>query len=343
MVWYEPRDFCGSRVFLLQVKSPFMGYQNEVLLDLLRKDSAAGKFDLGHLRDSPELSDKAPNHPHHVRTSAVQRMFPDHQCVAKRVLSGFQGTLRESAKRASGPAFLLCIVPRSGSSLLADLLLRTGAVDRAEEHFVPSPATSTSNWMSKCADLNEVFLKLEEQSPSGYFGIKGDLYQMFPLISAGAFSGPGCIFRHIYLKRRDLVGQAISLARAVSTHEWHSHDTHVPDPDLSLEDVLYHLHYIRKMEADWELVFTALQIEPLRLYYEDLISDRAALFKSLRCYLNVQWKVDPLHITSCYERISKYYNPYWIRKLREQLDKKLDSARPNGVEARTRSIPPKTT
>jgi hypothetical protein len=203
--------------------------------------------------------------------------------------------------------------------MLADVLGRTGSVGVAREHF-RADGTSLPDWMTAFDNLNEVLRRMESNAPSGYFGLKGDLFQMFPLVSEGVFAGPDCIFKHIYLTRRDHIGQAISLARAVKTNEWHSHDAPVPDPDLTIEEVLGYVRYLREMESDWETVFTALRIAPLRLSYEDLVADSGSIFERTRQYLGVQWKVDPTGIVSPYKPIRERHDPSWIQTLRAQFE-----------------------
>ena len=232
--------------------------------------------------------------------ATLRRAFPDHERHARAILDQFAGNRRDVAPPLSGRGYLLCITPRSGSSMLADVLGRTQSVGVAREHFRADGA-SIPNWMSTC-------------------GLKGDLFQMFPLISEGVFAGPGCIFKHIYLTRRDHIGQAISLARAVKTNEWHSHDAPAPDPELIIDEVLGYVRYLRTMESDWETVFTTLGIAPLRLYYEDLVSGAASVFERTRQYLDVQWKVDPMGIVSSYKPVRERHDPRWIENLRSQLE-----------------------
>jgi len=251
--------------------------------------------------------------------AALRRTFPDHERRARAILSQFPGNGQDVSEHLGGRGYLLCITPRSGSTMLSDVLGQTESVGFAREHFRADDST-IPEWMTTCASLKAVLRRLESKAPSGYFGVKGDLFQMFPLISEGLFAGPECIFKPIYLTRRDHVGQAISLARAVKTNEWHSHDAPAADPDLTVEDVLSSVRYLRAMEADWETVFTALQITPLRLYYEDLVADPAVLFERIRQYLGVQWKIDPAGIVSAYQSVSERHDPRWIQSLRAQLE-----------------------
>jgi len=251
--------------------------------------------------------------------ATLRRAFPDHERHARAILDQFAGNRRDATPPLSGRGYLLCITPRSGSSMLADVLGRTQSVGVAREHFRADGA-SIPDWMGTCDNLNEVLRKIQSNAPSGYFGLKGDLFQMFPLISEGVFAGPDCIFKHIYLTRRDHIGQAISLARAVKTNEWHSHDAPAPDPELIIDEVLGYVRYLRAMESDWETVFTTLGIAPLRLYYEDLVSGAASVFDRTRQYLDVQWKVDPMGIVSSYKPVRERHDPRWIENLRSQLE-----------------------
>jgi LPS sulfotransferase NodH len=254
------------------------------------------------------------------KIDALRRVFPDHERVSRTSLSKLIGTRSGKREPAGGRAYLLCMTPRSGSSFLSDILGQTGSVGIAKEHFPTDPEAPLPAWLAQCGTLHDAFRILQEDAPSGYFGIKGGLFQMFPLISEGVFAGPNCIFKHIYLTRRDRVGQAISLARAVKTNEWHSSDAPSPDPNLSFEDVLFYLRYLRSMEADWETVFSALQIRPLHLYYEDLVTDPSRAVEQIRQHLDVQWKISPADIVSVHRSLSERHDPSWKQKLRDQFE-----------------------
>ncbi len=251
------------------------------------------------------------------RTDVLRALFPDHDRLA-------QASLKELRGRFEGPApkrgFLLCITPRSGSSMLSDVLARTGAVGKAEEHFPSSAAAPLPAWMVECGGVDGVLAALGRHAPAGYFGIKGDLFQLFPLIAANRFTGAQCELRHIYLTRRNRVGQAVSLARAVRTNQWHSSDPWVADPELTFREILERLHYIRTMESDWETVFTALGVKPLRLVYEEVVANQVETFERIRTHLDVEWRVPPAQITSTYEPLRERYNPEWLRRMRSAFD-----------------------
>src|SRR5580698_8627881 len=71
-----------------------------------------------------------------TKIEALRRVFEGHDRMAQAILARFPGPA--PAERISGRAYLLCITPRSGSSMLADVLGRTESVGTAEEHFPSS-------------------------------------------------------------------------------------------------------------------------------------------------------------------------------------------------------------
>jgi LPS sulfotransferase NodH len=255
-----------------------------------------------------------------AQISALRGIFPDHELVARAILKRFTGTPTSGSVGIDDRSFLLCMTPRSGSSLLCDVITQTESFGNVYEHIRPDENPPIPDWMAAYANLREALRVLADLSPAGHFGMKGDLYQMFPLITEGLFAGPGGIRKHLYLTRRDHIGQAVSLARAKKTNEWHSHDAPAPDPDLAITDVVSQLHYLRTMEAEWEIVFAALRLAPLRLYYEDLISDRSGVLEKVRQYLDVQWKIDPAGIVSDRQSLSERHDPRWIQNIRAQFE-----------------------
>lgn len=253
-----------------------------------------------------------------ARIAVLQQIFPEHAQRAQAILERLAQNQGAGRRPSTRHAYLLCMTPRSGSSMLSDVLGKTGTIGPANEHFCAGEDLIPS-WMNSCGGLDDVLASIEENISTGYFGIKGDLFQMFPLISGGVFTGPGCIFKHIYLTRKDHVAQAISLARAVKTNEWHSINAPAPDPELSMTDIAANIRYLRGMEADWETVFTVLQIEPLRLCYEDLVADPGSVFERIRQHLDVTWHTDPLSIASSYQSLRARHDAGWQQSLESQF------------------------
>ena len=82
--------------------------------------------------------------------------------------------------------------------------------------------------------------------------------------------------RFVHLRRRDVVAQAVSWAKALQTHYWHPGEAVKPGgqhPHYDEELIGRLVAAIEKFEADWTLWFTAHSIVPCQVVYEELAAD----------------------------------------------------------------------
>ncbi len=82
--------------------------------------------------------------------------------------------------------------------------------------------------------------------------------------------------KFVHLRRRDVVAQAVSWARALQTHHWHPGEAVRPGgqrPHYDEELIGRLVATIDKFEADWTLWFAAHSIVPCRVVYEKLAAD----------------------------------------------------------------------
>jgi trehalose 2-sulfotransferase len=195
--------------------------------------------------------------------------------------------------------YLICTTPRSGSWLLSEGLASTSVAGNPREWFhAAQEQEERAHWrIEHSADLTfATYLehaRTRATSRNGICGIKLHYYQFAELQQKLAelprlrqLTGPGRIsavfpnVRHLWLTRRDKARQAISYYLAVTTDTWWLIDraeakatantSHEPEFDP---------HEIRRLEsllldgdARWEAYFKAA-IEPLVVYYEDLLAD----------------------------------------------------------------------
>lgn len=216
----------------------------------------------------------------------------------------------------NGKAYLLCITPRSGSTFFSDILGKTQSLGQCHEHFPSEMGGLVPSWMNECSGLADAFGRLQRNAqPLDFFGIKGTPLQMFPLITAGAFGNPSIPLRYIYLRRKDILRQAISLCRAAKTGEWHSDDPNVSDPEISIDEIVTQMKLLRRMEADWEVIFHTLGIAPFRLFYEELLAEPLVTYSRVGEYLGVKWKKDPLLCRSDFLPLVDRYDPIRLKHL----------------------------
>jgi trehalose 2-sulfotransferase len=197
-------------------------------------------------------------------------------------------------------AYVLASVPRTGSSFVSHLLWRTGCLGAPLEYlnFVPTgparfavedPVAQSILWQS---------MLHRRTSPNGVFGVKcfsvqlRELQQRNPSLLREVFAmllfrGPAS--RVVRLKRRDRVAHAVSYARALLSGVWRKEQegNETAGVEYSAEAVDHAREYLDRQEADWDMLFGELGIEPLTLWYEDILERPEEAVQTVADYLGV--------------------------------------------------------
>lgn len=102
--------------------------------------------------------------------------------------------------------------------------------------------------------------------------IKIDPYTLMVLWALGTWPLELNAWRWIYLYRKDVIDQAISLTLAFQSGAWMSivKGKELTIDDISMEDVQTNINKINIQRDLWESIFSHFGIEPLRIAYEDL-------------------------------------------------------------------------
>jgi LPS sulfotransferase NodH len=95
-------------------------------------------------------------------------------------------------------------------------------------------------------------------------------------------------YKLISVTRRDKLKQAVSFARAQQTRSWIADMPDLADPCYDWRLIYEKLMRIVGDEAKWEAYFLLLRVEPLRVYYEDFVSDAQAAIEKVYAYVGVQ-------------------------------------------------------
>jgi LPS sulfotransferase NodH len=171
--------------------------------------------------------------------------------------------------------YAVCALPRSGSSLLCELLFGTGLAGAPAEYFDPATRKQfSSRWATESFDEYVRTLLARKTGPNGVFGFKAHFFQLdeaFPGASLEeAFPG----IRHVYITRDDRLRQAISWVRALQTRRWASdHEVSVQLPEVFRRSQIDNLIAgVVERERRWEAFFAASGVEPLRITYEELVA-----------------------------------------------------------------------
>jgi LPS sulfotransferase NodH len=172
--------------------------------------------------------------------------------------------------------YVLCTTPRSGSNYLCQLLASTGVLGRPLEYF-NGAARRRLGWDGYPDDPQaQLALVLSEgATANGCYGLK-----IFPSQADKAQAVdwaralPGLAFVH--LRRRDLLGQAMSWARGELTGRYRASTPGRSEPVYDPDRIQARLADIVREEARWSLFFARTGREPLRLVYEEVMADPQA-------------------------------------------------------------------
>jgi LPS sulfotransferase NodH len=133
-------------------------------------------------------------------------------------------------------------------------------------------------------------IKRYRTSPNGCFGCKlhfshfkllFEKYKIEDLFPAAKF---------IYIRRKNLLNQAVSLAKARMTESWISAQKPVKDAKYSAGAIEIALKDIVRDNARWEYLFTRRGWPFLGLYYEDFIANPWRAIQEVGQFLKVEIK-----------------------------------------------------
>lgn len=211
-------------------------------------------------------------------------------------------------------AYLLCTMPRSGSTLLCDLLQQTGVAGAPDSFFRPqSMADFAGAWdvpaqRLDAFDQNYIDTALQHGTAgTECFGMRimwdnipglcTRLAALFPqdttdLKRLQAAFGP---LRFIHLSRADKVAEAVSLTIAHQTGLWHRHadgsererSGPAADPVYDAEMIMQEYQGVTAGDSAWRNWFDAHNIQPHRLNYEAFVAEPVGQLAAILRFLDL--------------------------------------------------------
>jgi LPS sulfotransferase NodH len=214
-------------------------------------------------------------------------------------------------------SYLICSIPRSGSTLLCGLLTGTGVAGAPDEFFNPAyMRVRMQRWGVETTDEFVTQLLARKTGPNGVFGVKAHWSQY-----KRAFGGadPRQIFpglRLIYIYRRDRLRQAVSWARAKQTSRFRS-DQRVPterQATFNAEDITHVLNRIERLDELWAGLFDRLGVAPHAVVYEDLVADRDGALRKVLGHIGIEPPVGLRVRTPVLERQADALTEEWVER-----------------------------
>jgi LPS sulfotransferase NodH len=133
-----------------------------------------------------------------------------------------------------------------------------------------------------------------------------------------AFARP----RFVYLRRHDVLGQAVSLLRAEQTDVWHNADD--SEPQQRKQDPLYDFERIRRMirkieddNAAWSKWFASVGIRPYSVAYEDLEADHEGETRGILEFLELELPPSRT-IVGRHTRLRDQLSAEWVERYRAE-------------------------
>lgn len=177
---------------------------------------------------------------------------------------------------AGRPNYLIFFTPRSGSSWLTELLKMNGSMGVPKEWFNPNfiPKFAKRLGTRSVDEYIAAVSHTGRDKDSQVFGAEITYFQLAIL------NDMTDVFHHLpeaflfYLRRKDIVQQAISLYRATSTGEFHSVKLDITQRKTAEYDasaIEKWLRHILKQETGFDKWFRKHGITPLTLTYERMM------------------------------------------------------------------------
>lgn len=206
-------------------------------------------------------------------------------------------------------SIILCVNPRSGSTMLCDLMAATDVLGKPQSFYRPE---SIADWAARLGINHEsgseefetaylAAIRKEGSDATGTFGLRlmwdtmaGLVDRLSPLfpdpqngvdLFESAFGHP----LYVHLVREDKVAQAVSLVRAKPSGQWHlASDGSIRQGAKHASPITYDAQAIRQEinsltqdDAAWEKWFAAQRLLPLQVTYEGLASDPQSVLRYL--------------------------------------------------------------
>jgi LPS sulfotransferase NodH len=228
----------------------------------------------------------------------------------------------------------VCGTPRTGSTYLCDLLASTGVAGRPESYFrEPDQQAWAGRFGVRVSGDGSfeysAFVKGAVQagtSRNGVFAARV-MWGTLDVVVRGLRTSPTASdlevltaafgpTHFVYLRRIDVIGQAVSWARAEQTGYWQRGDADEVEPHLDIGQVDDLLRTVRDHNDAWCAWFAEQRVEPKEVIYEDLIEDPDGtvfqVLESLGLVAPSGWRSGSTHV-----RQADQINKEWIRRYSE--------------------------
>lgn len=188
------------------------------------------------------------------------------------------------------PAAFICFTQRSGSNHLAELLASTGKLPLGEEIFNWPYVTKRSESRHLTTFRSYCESECLKRSRDGWFSSKLSSSQLY-FLARIRFLPNAFEPRFIFIRRRDLIGQAISYVIARQTGNWNSHleatKTQQSRPAYDANFIRARAIAIGRENVKFLQFFATFAFPFYEVVYEDLIQNEAGVVSDITQWLGL--------------------------------------------------------
>ncbi len=196
--------------------------------------------------------------------------------------------------------YAICTAPRSGSNFLCQVLASTGKLGNPLEYF-NGPARRVLEDPSYPDDPSQQAKRIltTGASANGVYGLKLFAFQHDQIAARIRWTEALPQLQFVFLRRNDLVGQAISWSRALQTGQYRATQPAMGQPDYSAHHIAERLRELVAEYARWDQYFAINAITPLRLIYETVVADPQAAANAVATHIGMETscQVDPARVS----------------------------------------------
>jgi len=225
--------------------------------------------------------------------------------------------------------FFVCSTPRTGSTMLGNLLADTGLVGRAGEYFGQPFRREVVPGLSRRRFDDYLVDCTQHARGTGTLGIKlhWDQVEVFLYllrlrrglrglsdrqVIEAVFPAP----RFVWVTREDTLAQAVSWWKAMASGKWTDGRPVRSEPSFDFDGIAGRIRGIEEHTAAWRRWFEQNEIEPLRLAYEELAADPPGTARRVLVFVGVDMPAG-LTVDPRTQRQADAVNEDWIRRYRE--------------------------
>jgi LPS sulfotransferase NodH len=185
--------------------------------------------------------------------------------------------------------YFICATQRSGSNFLCDMIAETGQLGIPREYFNGTARRVIDNDPSYPLDATSQVHRIltTGATPNGIYAAK-----VFPthFRQAATAVDIGRSLPHlhfVFLRRRDLLGQAISLVIAKQTGKWRAFMKRARPAVYDPKAISRAIDDLVKDTAAWLAFFARHNVEQVEIVYEDMRTDPPAALNAIARHLGL--------------------------------------------------------